>query len=646
MSRDNVIGIVLIAAILIGSSILFSPSKEELAERQRLNDSIMGVRQEQQLAREAAMLELQQQQAAKAQLVPEGVAKIEELDSLQVTALRDQMGRFSKSAVGQEELIRVETDLFILNFNTKGGFLQSAQLKNYLTHNQDSLMLFFGDKDGFKFQFFSDNRNISTNNLFFVPTVDDPNLADISDILIEGSDSLALSLRTYTDLHTEENPSYIEFSYKMRGDEYMIDFDVSFVGTSKVIPTNTTFLNLDWNFSFPRQEKSRTPELNNTSIYYKYTAESPSKLSPAREKSENLNTRVKWVSFKQQFFNVSLIARESFESGRIEMKLAPETDERYIKHGTASLNLNYNPFADNRYQMNIFLGPNHFTTLKSYDLQLERLIPLGWGIFGWINRFVIIPVFNTLSKLNIGYGIIILILTILLKIVLLPLAYKSHMSQAKMKLLKPEIDEISKKFPDKEDALKKQQATMALYKKAGASPMSGCLPMLLQLPILIAMFNFFPTSIELRQQAFLWAEDLSSYDSIINLPFTIPMYGSHVSLFTLLMAITTVIYTRMNSQMMGSNNQMPGMKMMMYLMPVMMLVFFNSFASSLSYYYFLTNIITFGQTYLFKFFIDENKLHRQMEENKKKPVKKSKWSERMEQLQKQQQKVQAQRRKK
>ncbi len=646
MSRDNIVGIVLIAAILIGSSILFSPSKEELAQQQRLNDSIRGVRQEQQLAQEAAIKELQKQQAAEAQLVPEGVSSIEELDQLQVSALRDQMGRFSQSAVGKEELIKVETDLFVLNFNTKGGFLHSAILKKYSTHTKDSLILFHGEKDEFKFQFFSDNRSISTDNLFFVPEVENISPTNPSGTSIAENDSLVLSLKSFTDLHTDENPSYIEFAYKIKGNDYMVDFYVNFVGTSKVIPANTTYLNLDWNFNFPRQEKSRTPEINNTTVYYKYSTESPAKLNPARDRSENLNTRVKWVSFKQQFFNVSLISREAFESGKVDLKLASETDEDYIKHGTANLNLAYNPFSDNRYAMSIFLGPNHFNTLSSYNLQLERLIPLGWGIFGWINRFVIIPVFNTLDNLNLGYGIIILILTILLKIVLLPLAFKSHLSQAKMKLLKPEIDEISKKFPNKEDALKKQQATMALYKKAGANPMSGCLPMLLQLPILIAMFNFFPTSIELRQQPFLWADDLSTYDSILTLPFNIPMYGSHVSLFTILMAVTTVIYTRMNSQMMGSSNQMPGMKMMMYFMPVMMLVFFNSFASSLSYYYFLTNIITFGQTYLFKFFVDENKLHRQMEVNKSKPVKKSKWAERLEQLQKQQQQAQAQRRKK
>jgi YidC/Oxa1 family membrane protein insertase len=261
----------------------------------------------------------------------------------------------------------------------------------------------------------------------------------------------------------------------------------------------------------------------------------------------------------------------------------------------------------------------------------------------WINRYAVIPVFNFLDGFNLNYGIIILILTILLKVVLIPIAYKTYISQAKMRVLKPEIEEMGKKFPKKEDAMKKQQATMALYKKAGVNPMAGCVPMLLQLPILLALFRFFPASIELRQEGFLWADDLSSYDSILDLPFTIPFYGDHVSLFTILMTVSTIFYTRLNSQMMGSTSQMPGMKTMMYFMPVMLMGIFNNFASGLSYYYFLANVITFGQMYLFRIFVDEKALHKKIEENKKKPVKKSKWQARMETLAKQQE---AQKRKK
>jgi len=297
--------------------------------------------------------------------------------------------------------------------------------------------------------------------------------------------------------------------------------------------------------------------------------------------------------------------------------------------------------------MHFYFGPNHFNTLKAHDLKLEEQIPLGWAIFGWINRFIVIPVFNYLDARNLSYGLIILILTVMLKLVLFPIAFKTYVSQARMRVLKPDVEELNKKFPKKEDAMKKQQATMALYKKAGVNPMAGCVPMLLQFPFLIAMFRFFPSSFELRQEGFLWADDLSSYDSILDLPFTIPWYGDHVSLFTLLMAGSTIIYTRMNSQMMNTGaQQMPGMKTMLYIMPVMLLFIFNSFASGLSYYYFLANVITFGQMYAFRFMIDEEKIHKKIEENKKKPVKKSSFQKRLEDMAKKQQQMQKQQKKK
>jgi YidC/Oxa1 family membrane protein insertase len=395
----------------------------------------------------------------------------------------------------------------------------------------------------------------------------------------------------------------------------------------------------------PRQEKSLKNEQNNTTIYYKYVNDDVSYLRETRDNDERLPTSIRWVSFKQQFFSATLISQRGFDNGEISTKFVEEEDTDFTKFATVSLNLSYDPRGDNHYPMNLYFGPNHFQTLKAYELDLERQIPLGWSFFlmAWINRFAIIPIFNFLDGFHINYGIIILILTILLKIILLPIAYKTHIGQAKMRLLKPEIEEINKKFPKQEDAMKKQQATMGLYKKAGVSPMSGCVPMLLQLPILLAMFRFFPASIELRQEAFLWADDLSSYDSILDLPFNIPFYGDHVSLFTILMTVSTIFYTRMNNQMMGSSAQMPGMKTMLYIMPVMLMGIFNNFASGLSYYYFLTNVLTFGQMYLIRQFIDEDKLHKQIEENKKRPVKKSKWAQRMETIQKQQE---SQRRKK
>jgi YidC/Oxa1 family membrane protein insertase len=307
--------------------------------------------------------------------------------------------------------------------------------------------------------------------------------------------------------------------------------------------------------------------------------------------------------------------------------------ERYMRTTSAKVAVPFTGGSDDKIGMSIYFGPNKYQTLRKYKLDLERQIPLGWSFFlmQWINRFAVIPVFNFLGSFGWNYGIVILILTILLKIVLFPVAYKTYLSSARMRVLKPEVDEINLKYPKQEDAMKKQQAVMALYKKAGVNPMSGCVPILLQMPILIALFRFFPASIELRQQSFLWAHDLSSYDSIWDLPFTIPFYGDHVSLFTILMTAATIVYTYMNNQMMGtSSQQLPGMKTMMYIMPIMFLPLFNSYSSGLSYYYLLVNLLTFAQMYVFRLVVDEDKIHRQIQENKAKPVKKSSFQKRLE----------------
>jgi YidC/Oxa1 family membrane protein insertase len=319
--------------------------------------------------------------------------------------------------------------------------------------------------------------------------------------------------------------------------------------------------------------------------------------------------------------------------------LTEEMGGDYLRTLSASLTLPIDNADDTEVGMRMYLGPNKYNRLNKYEgLEMEDMIPLGGTFLSWINKFAVIPVFDLLETRIANYGIIILVLTLLLKLVLFPLSYRSYMSSAQMRVLKPEVDEIGKKFPDQKDAMKKQQATMDLYRKAGVNPMAGCVPMLLQLPILIALFRFFPASIELRQQSFLWADDLSTYDSVLDLPFNIPFYGDHVSLFTLLMTISTLIYTRINNQMMSTGNQLPGMKTMMYLMPIMFLGFFNSYSSGLSYYYFLANMITFGQMYIFRQVINEDKLRAKIEANKKKPRKKSSFQRRLEEMQKQQRK--------
>jgi YidC/Oxa1 family membrane protein insertase len=639
MNRDNIIGLLLIAAILIGYSIWMAPSEEEQALARHRQDSIAEV---QRMASEAdadRLRLLQQEQSENEELALEAADLDTAIaDSIRVSSIQDRMGLFTNAAMGSEQLVTFENDLMILRINTHGGHIESVTLKDYKTYDQQPLELLTSEEDIFTFHFFAGNRQISTNQLFFSPEHNGLPYGEEESIAVSQDDTGTLLMRAYSNTHAETNPSYIEFSYQLTGNKYMLDFAVNFVGMQDIIAANTTIINLDWRSKLPRQEKNRSNEQNNSTIFYKYTNDEVSKLRETKDGSERLLSSVNWISFKQQFFSCVLISENGFANADISTTTSGEEEDDFLKTMTASIILPYDAREDNTYPMRMYYGPNHYQIMRSYDLDLERQIPLGWGFFimSWINRYAVIPIFNFLNGFNLNYGIIILILTILLKIFLMPIAYKTYKSQAKMRVLKPEIEELGKKFPKKEDAMKKQQATMALYKKAGVNPMAGCIPMLLQLPILLALFRFFPASIELRQEAFLWADDLSSYDSILDLPFTIPFYGDHVSLFTILMTVSTILYTRMNNQMMASTSQMPGMKTMMYFMPVMLMGIFNNFASGLSYYYFLANIITFGQMYLFRLFVDEDALHRKIEENKKKPVKKSKWAERMEALAKQQ----------
>jgi YidC/Oxa1 family membrane protein insertase len=423
----------------------------------------------------------------------------------------------------------------------------------------------------------------------------------------------------------------------------VVDFDISFKGMQDVIATRGNFVDLEWDIDLLQQEQLTENRLNAITTYFKNYQDDVEHLKDNADDEESIPTRLKWISYKQQFFSSTLIADNFFENG--DLKNVTEAQKqgdnpRYIKTMTSVIGLPYDPMQDNTVGMSFYFGPNKYNIFKKMDLDLEQQIQLGWGFFllNWINRFAIIPVFNFLEGFGWNYGIIILVLTILLKLVLLPIAARTYTSSAKMRVLKPEVDEINERYPKKEDAMKKQQATMELYRKAGASPMSGCLPMLLQMPILIAMFRFFPGAIELRQQSFLWAHDLSTYDSILSLPWNIPFYGDHVSLFTLLMTVSTIIYTKLNNDMTGQSNQMPGMKTMMYMMPIMFLGFFNNYSAGLSYYYFLANIITFTQMFIFRKLIDEDKVRAKIQMKKKstKPKKKSGFQKRLEEMAKQQ----------
>ncbi len=531
----------------------------------------------------------------------------------------NQFGIFSQAAIGTNDFITLENKKVELKISLKGGKVISARLKNYKTAVGKPLIMFSGDSTAFGFNFFTaDNKAVQTNNLYFKPLTDQKSF-------IANSQPQSVTLRLMAG-----EDKYIEYKYTLAPDKYMVDFVVAFKSMEGIIASNQNSITLDWKMYIPQQEMGRQNEENYSDITYKYYQDDVTYLKQRQSKElekVDITTKLSWVAFQDQFFSSVIVSNDFFLNGSLS-STRTLTSQKYIRYYTSEVGVPYNPATSNAINMKLYYGPNSFTILKKEGLELEKLVFLGRNIIGWINRFAIIPIFNWLNKFIGNFGIIILILTLIIKIVLFPLTFKSYQSQAKMAVLKPMVDELGKKFPKKEDAMKKQQATMDLYKRAGVNPMGGCLPMLLQMPILFAMFRFFPVSIELRQEHFLWATDLSTYDSILHLPFMIPMYGDHVSLFTLLMTASTLLTMKMQGSTPGSDQ--PGMKLMMYMMPVMFMLILNNFSSGLTYYYFLANMITYGQNVISKRFINADAVLAKLEENKKKPLKKSKWQQRLE----------------
>ncbi|MCX6272039.1 MAG: membrane protein insertase YidC [Bacteroidetes bacterium] len=630
MDRNSVIGVVIIFLIIIGSFYWMTPSESERQTQRHYQDSIVKAEQTRQ---ELSMAARKAETTKDTTAVSDTVSKENETNNI----LRDKFGSFSNSSQGKERFITLQSDLLAITISCKGGGIRKVELTNYKTFDKKPLVLYFSDTSMVGFTFFSNNRALNTRGLYFQPNWPDNKWKNKDTLKVSGNDSVSFSMRLYPDAADSsfDRSKFIEYKYTLKGNDYMTGFFLGFSGMKEVLAGNMDYVNLEWSMHMKQLEKSLTNEKNVTTIYYKYLSDNVDYLSETKYQTKSLKTKVKWISFKQQFFSATLIADGSFGAAEITSYDNKDTN-RYLKSLSAAIGFPINlDVKSSQVPMKFYFGPNKYKIFRSYGLDMERQIPLGWSFFllAWINKYAVIPVFDFLSSFSLNYGIIILILTILLKIVLFPIAYKTYMSSAKMKVLKPEVEEITKKFPKKEDALKKQQATMDLYKRAGINPMSGCFPMLLQLPILIAMFRFFPASIELRQQPFLWATDLSSYDSIFSLPFNIPFYGDHVSLFCLLMTISTLIYTKLSNDMMSSSSQqMPGMKTMMYLMPIMFLGFFNSYSSGLSYYYLLANLITFAQMYIFRKVVNEEKIHATIQENKKKPVKKSGFQKRLEEM--------------
>jgi YidC/Oxa1 family membrane protein insertase len=618
MDKNSIFGILIIAAILILWGVFQSPDKKELAARRKQADSLSLVQ--------------------RTMVLPDTAEKVKEFteasqattgnDSATAQQLQNELGEYAISATGEDKFYTIENELIKMVISSKGGRPYSVELKKYKTFSREPVVLFNGDSTRFGLTFYDQNKPISTNELFFQP----------ADTLAHNAEAKGDSL---TMILTVAENKYIEYRYSIEPGSYMVGFTIQLVGMKDIVTRDPASLDLSWEIDVPQQEQVKKTENGYTSLYYRHYKDDVDFFRPQTSKDvqqEDIPTQVEWFAFKNQFFSSVLIAESAFSSALLKSTTLPETS-KYLKNFRAEVGIPFQRLENETIRLKMFFGPNKFKLLKQYKVyKLEELVSMGKNIIRWINQFVIIPIFDWLSKFIGNFGIIILLLTIIIKIGLLPLTYKSYLSQARMKVLKPQVDELTQKYP-KGKEMERQQATMALYKKAGVSPMGGCLPMLLQMPILFAMFRFFPTSIELRQEGFLWATDLSTYDSIVSWHATIPLlsnfYGNHISLFTILMTVSTILQIKM-SDTSGTTQQMPGMKTMMYIMPVMFMFMLNRFSAGLTYYYFLANVITIGQNYLFKQFVDEKEILRKIEEKKTKTVKKSKFQQRLEVMAKQQ----------
>lgn len=608
MDKNTITGLIVIFLILIGFSYFTRPDAEQVREMQR-QDSIAKVEQ-----RKMELAARQQQEDLK--------VSAEEAAGQGVAARKDSV--FFQDSLA-EQTFTLENDKIKLHISTRGGRITYVDLKEYRTHDSLPLILWRSGETAFGMNFYARNQQINTEKFLFKPSTTETTL-------YAKDNEQVLSMRLYAD-----STKYIEYLYKLAPGSYMTDLSIITHNMGDVIASNSSFLTLYWGVNMPQLEKSKDFENRYTGVYYKFYEDAVENMSLTSDEEETLPTKVQWIDFKQQFFSSILISETPFSDVLLTSKTSQKAG--YLKDAYAEVPLPYNGKMNEQYNMQFYFGPNSYPILKSYgnDLDLTDVINMGWKWISWFNKYFVIPIFNFLqNNTTLNYGIIILLLTLIIKLILFPLTYKSYMSQARMRVLKPQVDELAKKYPA-DKAMERQQATMKLYKQAGVNPMGGCLPMLIQMPILIALFYFFPGAIELRQQSFLWATDLASYDSIATLPFTIPFYGNHVSLFCLLMTATNIIYMVMNNKNQPQNDQMKGMQTMMYIMPVMFLFIFNSYSSGLSYYYFIATLITILQTWIIRKFVDDKKLLKQIELAKTKPVKKSKFQQRLEEMQKMQQ---------
>ena len=604
MDKNSITGLVLIFVIIAGSFYLMKPSDEELKRERQLQDSI-------------ARAKAGTAQIDTTQNTAEASASI--LDSALLNS------PFGPATIGEEKTLTLENEYIRADISTKGGRVKSVELKDQKTYDDQPLILFDGEHSKFGLFFSAAGKNIITNDLFFS--------TEGHDIQVTGQDSASVTFRlTYTP------EKYIDYIYSIKGGDHNLGLTIVTKGMQDVVAPTDNQLVLNWETPLFQQEKDMKNERQRSTLYYGLTEGDVDHLNTAKDDEEDIKTNVTWVSFKQHFFSNVLISEQGFSGGKMNVYTSPEDD--IVKLFSANLNLKFDRQDINTYPMHFFFGPNQYKVLKAHGYGLEKQIDMGWGPMKWINRFITIPVFNFLDSFNWSYGLVILILTIMLKLVLSPLTYRSYVSMAKMRVLKPEMDQIKEKVGQDNPTLL-QQEYLKLYKQAGVNPLGGCIPMLLQMPFTIAFFFFFPNLFELRGESFLWVHDLSTYDSPISFA-PLPIIGiDHISFMCILMTITTLVSTWYNNSISGAANAQ--MKYIGYFMPLIFLFVLNSYPAGLNYYYFLSTLFTFGQQIVIRKMINDDKILAIIEANKKKPEskkKKSKFQQRMEDYMRQQQQMQ------
>lgn len=644
--KNSIIGLVLIGAILLIFSIISSPSEEELKakkEKEIKEKEKVEMTSKESIKDTSNTLPTSQDTSLTAEIAQDSTGVIEQ-DSIKSLELAIQYGQFANATQGEEKNFIIENEKIKVTISNKGGRIASVELKEFHTYDSLPLMLFNADSSKFDLEIAvisetGSSKSLRTQDLFFDPVG--------SSFKVEQDNKKSLSMKLY---YGSKN-KYIEYKYTLQGNSYLVDFDIKTVGMENVLQKGIPFYAY-WQMSTPSQEKTIANQQQQSTIFYQYTNGDVDDLGMMSTDREKMEVDVNWIMFKQQYFNSAIIAKNNAFTSESDIKAVsfPEDNKLgYVKNMEANISIPYEGIPNESFNMQFYFGPNKYDDLKDLGLGLENSINYGWPIIKHVNKFIMKPIFNMLNSTGMSIGWIILLLTLIIKTILFPITWKTYLSSAKMRVLKPEIAELTEKY--KNDAMKKQQATMALYRQTGVNPLAGCIPMLIQMPILFALFRFFPATFDLRQKSLFWADDLSTYDSIYDFPgdFYIPMYGDHISLFTLLMAISMIFYTRVNSQMtsgMGDGAMASQMKIMTYLMPIMMLFFFNSYAAGLSLYYLIANCITIGQQYVIrKWIVDEDKLRTKIQANKTKKKKKSGFAARLEKRMKEAQEMQNQRKK-